>query len=63
MGNSSGLDNTIISLYFLQVGRTSHIVSVVPLGENSLSLESDTLKDRVAPNMDLAPDMYLVLPS
>lgn len=61
MGNSSGLDNTIISLYFLQVGRTSHIVSVVPLGENSLSLESDTLKDRVAPNMYLAPDMYLVL--
>ena len=57
MGNSSGLDNTTISSYFLLVGRASHIVSVVPLGENSLSLESDTLKDTVA------PDMYLVLPS
>lgn len=56
MGSSGGLDNTI-SLYLLLVGRTRSIVSVVPLGESSLSLESDTLKDSVS------PDMYLILPS
>lgn len=57
MGNSSGLDNTTISLYFLLVGRTRLIVSMIPLWENSLSLESDTLKDSVS------PDTYLLLPS
>lgn len=56
MGSSGGLDNTI-SLYLLLVGRTKRIVSVVPLGENSLSLESDTLKNSVS------PDMYPLLPS
>ena len=55
MGNSSGLDNTTICLYFLLVGRTRRVVSVIPLQENSLSLESDTLKDSVS------PDTYLLL--